>query len=48
MPIYNNIEYLSLPEQVQKNKDDIAALQAIIEVLQATIQDLTDRIEALE
>ena len=27
MPIYNNIEYLSLPQQVEKNKDDIAALQ---------------------
>jgi len=25
--IYNNVEYLSLPQQVEKNKDDIAALQ---------------------
>lgn len=25
--IYNNVEYLSLPQQVEKNKDDIAALK---------------------
>ena len=27
MPIYNNIEYLSLPQQVEKNKDDIAQIK---------------------
>ena len=25
--IYNNVEYLSLPQQVEKNKDDIAQLK---------------------
>ncbi len=25
--IYNNVEYLSLPQQVEKNKDDIAKLK---------------------
>ena len=25
--IYNNVEYLSLPQQVEKNKDDITALK---------------------
>lgn len=27
MPILNNIEYLSMPQQVEKNKDDIAQLK---------------------
>lgn len=26
--IYNNVEYLSLPQQVEKNKDDIAQIKA--------------------
>ena len=48
MPILNNIEYLSMPQQVEKNKDDIAALEERVAILEAIILDLTARIEALE
>lgn len=41
MPVYNNIDYLTLPEQVKKNVEDIEALEALIVAL-------TARVEALE
>jgi ubiquinone biosynthesis protein UbiJ len=41
MPTYNNIDYLTMPDQVNKNKEDIEALEA-------QIAELIARIEALE
>jgi cell division protein FtsB len=41
MPTYNNIDYLTMSEQVDKNKEDIEALEA-------QIAELIARIEALE
>ena len=35
--IYNDTEYLSLPQQVQKNKEDIEALLIVIAELTARI-----------
>jgi hypothetical protein len=37
MPIYNDIEYLSLPQQVDKNNTDIEELLAVIVLLTARI-----------
>lgn len=39
--IYSDVEYLTLPQQVQKNKDDIEALLIVI-------AELTERIIVLE
>ena len=48
MPTYNNIDYLSMPEQVNKNKADIAALEARVAALETLTADLLARIEVLE
>ena len=37
MAIYNDVEYKTLPEQVQENKERIEALQLIIDDLIARI-----------
>ena len=37
MAIYNDVEYKTLPEQVQENKERIEALQLIIDELIARI-----------
>lgn len=40
MPTYNSIDYLTMPEQVNKNKEDIAALEALIVALTARVAEL--------
>ncbi len=47
MPILNNVEYLSLPQQVEKNKDDIELLKQEVESLKSQLLELTLVVDAL-
>ena len=40
--IYNNVEYLSLPQQVEKNKDDIATIKTDTAILASLMRFLID------
>ena len=44
MPTYNNPKYLSLPQQVQKNKDEIEIIKPKVDILEEQFDEFTNSI----